>query len=72
MSSEEQIIDARRGEILRLLDQGVEFNRNVRLFLAEKYGCSEPTIEAEINLLRSVPASVLRTGLQRDRCKRKR
>ena len=48
------IIDARRGEILRLINQGVELNRRARLFLAEKYGCSEATIEAEIKLLRPI------------------
>ena len=36
MIGEEQIIDARRGEILPLLNQGVEFDRRARLFLAEK------------------------------------
>jgi len=35
------ITDARKAEILRLLDQGVDFDRPTRLFLAEKYSCSE-------------------------------
>jgi hypothetical protein len=31
-----------------LLEQGVEFDRATRLFLAEKYGCSESAILADI------------------------
>jgi hypothetical protein len=46
------ITDARKAEILRLLDQGVDFDRPTRLFLAEKYSCSEATIVADIELLR--------------------
>ena len=41
------ITDARKAEILRLLDQGVDFDRPTRLFLAEKYSCSEATIVAD-------------------------
>jgi hypothetical protein len=54
MNIEERLTDARRGEILRLLDQGIELDRSVRLFLSEKYGCAEGVIRHEIKLLRSL------------------
>jgi len=50
------IIDARRTEILRLLEQGVEFDRAARLFLAEKYGCSESAILADIERCQKEPS----------------
>jgi hypothetical protein len=46
-------IDARGAEILRLLEQGVELDRAARLFLAEKYGCSESAIAADIERCQS-------------------
>jgi len=48
LTMDSSTIDARRAEILRLLDQGIEFDRAVRLFLSEKYGCAESAILADI------------------------